>query len=36
VKGVQVKDIRLAERIRQKSRPTDWVREHLTAKRVKE
>jgi histone H3/H4 len=34
VKGVQVKDIRLAERIRAKSRPTDWVREHLTAKRV--
>jgi histone H3/H4 len=36
VKGVQVKDIRLAERIRQKSRPTDWKREHLTAARVKE
>jgi histone H3/H4 len=33
VKGVQVKDMRLAERIRMKSKPVDWKLYHLTAER---
>ena len=32
-KGLQVKDIRLAERIRMKSKPVDWKLYHLTAER---
>jgi histone H3/H4 len=33
-KGLQVKDIRLAERIRMKSTPVDWKMWHLTAERL--
>ncbi len=33
-KGVQVKDIRLAERIRMQTKKSGWMREHLTAERL--